>query len=280
MTRARLLLVGAFLIVGLGLLVASLPETPFRGGKLPWDTPTATPGAPGGQARFGEPTAILDVLLAVMILLFGVYVLVHITSPEGRRRILRQAVRLAVILVALFLARDLLAPRGVEEPEREAGPSAVLPWSGLDGAGGRREPSAPPTVPSWAGYLGAALLAGVIALWGWRRWGLRQPHSADQISEVLAEASAELSAGLPVADVVIRCWAQMVAIASRRAKEATAPPLTPRELAEKLVTLGFREEAVRALTRLFEEVRYGHKDSEPRRAEALAALAAIQQAHG
>lgn len=280
MTRARLLLGGGFLIVGLGLLVASLPATQFRGGRLPWDNPTATPGAPGGQARFGEPTAILDVLVAVILLLFGVYVLVHITTPEGRRRILRQALRLAVILVALFLARDLWMPRGIEEPEPEAGPPAVLPWSGLRGAGAGREPSAPPTVPSWAGYLGAALLAGVVALWGWRRWGLRQPHSADQISEVMAEASAQLSAGSPVADVVIRCWAQMVAIASRRAKEATAPPLTPRELAARLVALGFREEAVRALTKLFEEVRYGHKDSEPRRAEALAALAAIQHAEG
>ncbi len=278
MTRTRLLLLGALLIGGLGLLVASLSGIQFRGGRLPWGTPPE--GAPGGAVHFGEPTVLLDLLLALVLVVCVVYVAVHIGTAEGRRRILRQLLRVAFVLLALFLARDLLQrPEGVE-PEPAAGPPAALPWSAPAGGAGEGASSRPPAVPSWAAYLGAALLAGALGFWAWRRWGRPQPGEADEIRNALAEASADLSAGFPVADVVIRCWTQMVAIAARRAREATAPQLTPRELAERLVALGFREDAVRALTRLFEEVRYGHKDSEPRRAEALAALAAIQHAHG
>lgn len=278
MTRPRLLLLGALLIGGLGLLVASLSGTHFREGSLSWGAPPE--GAPGGAAHFGEPTALLDILLAIVLVLFGVYVIVHIATPEGRRRILRQMLRLAVVLLVLFLARDLLQRREGAELTPEGGPPAALPWSLPAGGEGTVAGSAPPAVPGWVVSLAAAVLAGGIALWLWRRWRVPPPGELDEIRAALDEASADLSAGVSVADVVVRCWAQMVAIASRRMKDATAPQLTARELAERLVALGFREEAVRVLTKLFEEVRYGHKDSESRRAEALAALAAIRQAHG
>jgi hypothetical protein len=61
---------------------------------------------------------------------------------------------------------------------------------------------------------------------------------------------------------------------------ANAPTLTAREFAEALAGLGFWEPAVRRLTELFEEVRYGRKAEEPRRDEALAALTAVEQAYG
>ncbi|MCX7750977.1 MAG: hypothetical protein N2320_05520 [Candidatus Bipolaricaulota bacterium] len=281
MTRARLLLLGALLLGGLGILTAALAGVEFRGGRLPWGGEETEQGPPGGSVPLEFPDALLDLLVVVVLGMVAVYVGAQLLTPEGRRRLLRQAAVLGAVVLVLLAARGFfqrLQPG--PEPGGEPGPPAVLPWS----AGGEMEsappPPSPPRVPGWAAYLGAALLAGAAAVLLLRWWSSRRPSAGDEVREALAEASADLQAGLPVADVVIRCWAQMVAIVSKRVQEATAPEVTPRELAQRLVALGFREEGVLVLTRLFEEVRYGHKDSEPRRGEALAALAAVQRAYG
>lgn len=92
-------------------------------------------------------------------------------------------------------------------------------------------------------------------------------------------ALAELRGGAPVTDVVLRCWVRMVEILSKRSGACDRPDLTPREFAELLGKLGFRHEAIGLLTKLFEEVRYGRKESGPRRADALAALSALERAY-
>lgn len=280
MNRKWLLLFGAFLIGGAGLLAAALAGLEFRGGRLPWGGGEAEPDLPGGNVPLELPSALFDLLVVVLLVVLLGYVAAQLLTPEGRRRLLRQALWLGLVLLVLFLARGIFQRiQAPLEPEPEAGPPAVLPWS-VGGAPSGAPPATPPTAPGWAAYLGAALLAGALGFVLWRWWTARRPSAADEVREALAEASADLQAGLPVADVVVRCWARMVAIFSRRVKEATAPEVTPRELAERLVALGFREEGVWVLTRLFEEVRYGHKDSEPRRGEALAALEAIERAYG
>ncbi len=280
MTRTQLLLLGALLIGGVGLLAAALAGLEFRGGRLPWGGGEAEPDLPGGNVPLELPGSLFDLLVVALLALLLVYGATQLLTPEGRRRLLRQALWLGLVILGLFLARGIflrIQPPLVPEPE--PGPPAVLPWSAGGGPSGA-PPSTPPTVPGWAAYLGAALLAGALGFALWRWWSSRRPSTADEVREALAEASADLQAGLPVADAVVRCWARMVGIFSRRVKEATAPEVTPRELAERLVALGFREEGVWVLTRLFEEVRYGHKDSEPRRGEALAALEAIERAYG
>jgi len=72
----------------------------------------------------------------------------------------------------------------------------------------------------------------------------------------------------------------MVEILSFRSGVRNAPNMTPREFARLLNIHGFNEQAVDRLTRLFEEVRYGNMQAEPRREEALAAVSDIEHAYG
>lgn len=278
MTRTRLLLLGTLLIGGLGLLASALAGVQFRGARLEWEQGTEQ-GRPGEGVPFGFPELALDVLVVLLLALTGLYVAVNLTTREGRQRLLRAAAVLGTAAVVLLLARGLVGPPSVAPGLEDKETAAALPaWD--PGFAERAPPARPPALPGWAGYVGSGLIALGVAFLVWRRWASRQPSAAEEVRAAVDAASADLMAGLPVADVVVRCWAQMAAIFARRVREATAPEVTPRELAERLVALGFREEGVWVLTRLFEEVRYGHKDSEPRRGEALAALAAIERAYG
>jgi hypothetical protein len=143
----------------------------------------------------------------------------------------------------------------------------------------------PPEPPAWAASLVAFVLAVLVAWWGWRwagrgRSAASTEKAAESIAAAAADAAAQLRRGAGVAETVIECWVRMAEILSTRTGVANAPTLTAREFAEALARLGFREPAVRRLTELFEEVRYGRKAGEPRRDEALAALTAVEQAYG
>jgi hypothetical protein len=280
MTRARMLVLGGLLIVIVGLLASGLAGIEFRGGRIPLPPPTLALGEPGGMLYLGTPEWILDAIRAVIVVALVVSVIALIVSPQARRRLLVWLAVLALVLLVLSLAEDRLR-RLIPEPEPEPEPAAVLPVPPEFGAledPEAAEPPPPPQVPDWIAIVGGAALAAAIALWVLHRFRLRLPGEEEEIREAMASASADLAQGLPVSDVVIRCWLRMVA--SQRARGANAPATTPRELADHLVRLGFREDAVLVLTKLFEEVRYGHKETEPRRAEALAALAAIERAYG
>jgi len=264
-------------VVLLGVLVASLSGVQFRGGRFS-ETPVDQ-GQPGGSVYLGNMEWFLYAMMAILYVVVAVEVIRAIIDPEKRRKALRRLLVLATMILVLYAVRDGFQFEVVEN-EPEPGPPAVLPWRNPEFVSGEEDSSAPPGVPDWAAYLGAATVTVVVGLWAWRRFWSRPSDDAGDIRDALASASADLTAGLPVADVVVRCWARMVALLSTRKPGADAPAVTPRELADRLVRLGFGEQSVLVLTKLFEEVRYGHKDSEPRRAEALAALAAIERAYG
>ncbi|HAZ30400.1 TPA: hypothetical protein DCY65_02375 [Candidatus Acetothermia bacterium] len=279
MTRTRLLLLGGLLVVVLGLLAAGLAGIEFRGGtRGPGPTPTP-PGAPGEQLVLPAPAGwILDVIAVVFLILLGARVLMSLLSRRARqdfRRLLPFLVLALGALLLLMLIRPIQPPQVREETEEVVAPD----FPGLS-EGPAREEAPPPRAPRWAVYLVAGIIGAGLALWAVRRFLARPPSPAAEIRAAVSSASAELAQGLPVSDVVICCWLRMVAVLSQRAKGADAPAVTPRELAERLVRLGFREESVLVLTKLFEEVRYGHKETEPRRGEALAALAAIERVYG
>lgn len=277
MTRARLAVLGCLLVVLLGVLVAGLSGVQFRGGRF--SEVQADEGQPGGSVYLGNMEWFLYAMMAILYAVVAVEVIRAIIDPERRRKALRRLLVLATMILVLYAVRDGFQFAAVED-EPEPGPPAVLPWRTPEFVSGGEEPSAPPGVPDWAAYLGAAALTVAAGLWAWRRFGSRPSDEAGDIRDALAAASADLTAGLPVSDVVVRCWARMVAVLSAKKPGADAPAVTPRELAHRLARLGFGEHSVLVLTKLFEEVRYGHKDSEPRRAEALAALAAIERAYG
>jgi len=283
MTRTRLFVLGGLLILVLGLLASGLAGIQFRGGTRGGE-PVDLWGEPGGVIPFGAPEWILDVIVIVFFVLLGARVVLALVSRRGSRVLLRRVgvLALATLLMLLLLTvyRSPHPPAEEEAAEEEVAGDVAAPSLSTPSQGEAREGSEPPRAPGWAVYLAAGIVGAGLAWWLVRRFTRRAPTQAEEIRDAVASASADLARGLPVSDVVIRCWLRMVEVLSRHATGADAPAVTPREFADRLVRLGFREEAVRVLTGLFEEVRYGHKESEPRRAEAVAALAAIERAYG
>lgn len=278
MTRTRLLVLGGLLVLVLGLLLSGLSGIEFRGGTRGRGPARAPLGAVGGRGAFAAPEWILDVIVILFFVVAAVQVAFVLLAQRDRRGLLRRLAMIALTLLVLFL----LAEYGPREPPKVEGPSGDVAVPALPGLteGEAREESERARAPGWAVYLVAGAVGVGLAWWVAGRLMSRPPSQAEEIRDAAHAASADLARGLPVADVVIRCWLRMVEILSRQARGADAPAVTPREFAQGLVRLGFREEAVWELTTLFEEVRYGRKESEPRRAAALAALAAIERAYG
>jgi len=187
----------------------------------------------------------------------------------------REQLLYLLFALGLIILRFHYLPRpGI--PEREEVPSAS---SSSANTGSQEEPV--PQAPKWAPYLAALVVAFGLAM----VLGLRLSAALDRrrkraaIREAVQEAFDALRGGAPVYDAVLRCWMRMVEILSKKSGARDQPSLTAREFVENLRKLGFQHEAIEVLTELFEEVRYGRKESEPRRAKALAALAALEQAY-
>lgn len=273
MVRWQVAVVGLGVVLLLGILAGALGSGEFRGGKpIPWPEEEDFFGGEATQIPDTTMTWILQILRLVIFLGLLVLLIELIFFKKARRRILKLLLSAFVFLCVWFL----FSPKEltIEEPPVEAVTGAV-------GAEGVPEAEGPPQAPGWAVYI-AALAAGLIlAFWLLprlsRRWA--RGRTARAIQEAAKTAKEELDRGLPVSDVVLRCWLRMVEILSAKAGAKDRPATTPREFAKALATLGFKSEAIEALTRMFEEVRYGHKESEARRELALAALAAIERAY-
>jgi len=292
MNKWRVLALGLTVVVLLGLLAAGLQTLEFRGGHQYAISDLEQPGW-GESAVLPLPYALMERILEAMPwFILGILILGAVVF---RRKLLREVIRFRVLIVFMVLLAliGLRAGHGLlpveEEVEQEfiPGPPAESwqpPFPPPEPGPGDTTPQSPPQLPWWVTYLVATALA-VPAVWlGWhfvRRAARRKQTevSDDSLQDIAAEAAAELRAGLPFDEVVIRCWARMAEILARRAG-GNAPQMTPRELASVLTRWGVRHEAVADLTRLFEEVRYGSKADAPRRDRAIAALAEIEEAYG
>jgi hypothetical protein len=125
----------------------------------------------------------------------------------------------------------------------------------------------------------SVLLAVGILGGGWLLWRRLSTlrHTQEQVAAGARAALADLEAGETLRDVIVRCYAAMnTAVADRRGINRQQA-VTPREFEQRLITQAeLPEHAVRRLTRLFEQVRYGaHNAGEREKAEARDCLQAI-----
>ena len=122
------------------------------------------------------------------------------------------------------------------------------------------------------GILFAIILAGM--LWQWWRYRRELKSFAelpvDDLRLRALQALHELRQGdAPLADVIRRCYREMVQTVHEQRGVYRERHVTPREFEERLLRVGFPELPVQRLTRLFEQVRYGHAsvgESEKRQA--------------
>jgi hypothetical protein len=155
------------------------------------------------------------------------------------------------------------------------------------GAGGDlgESPVFTPDPPSWLTLttilVGSLLAAVIIVAIIWRLRQLATPPSAtalEQLAEEAQNAMVALESGGDVSQTILRCYREMSRVLKQEKGIARESTMTPREFERRLIEWGLPQDSVRTLTRLFEQVRYGHIDAAaPEKDLALACLNDIVQ---
>lgn len=109
------------------------------------------------------------------------------------------------------------------------------------------------------------IFAIALSLGLWRWWQYQRVLKSfaelpvDELRLRALQALHELRQGdTPLADVIRRCYREMVQTVHEQRGVYRERHVTPREFEARLLQVGFPEPPVQRLTRLFEQVRYGH----------------------
>jgi hypothetical protein len=266
----------ALLLLAGGLSTFTLQ--PGRSFQLATPEPTAAAEAPltTGPAS-AWPITLMKGVLAVLLLLFPVSVIFAMLSKEGRKRLITNAVMIAMVLLLL---------NGVQKMQRQF-QQMNQPDSVPSNAIGQvsSEPLPPPPEPPSDEFvlvttLVIVVLGGVMVLWFGRRWLFpKQTPALEQIAEEADRARTALADGGAVEDVVVRCYRQMSRIVAEARDLRRSQSATPREFETTLVKAGLPLAPLDALTHLFEDVRYGGVQPGPKeRQAAIDSLTAISAA--
>ena len=269
-----LLVVGALLI-----LANTLPNAEFRRGNGLFDLIDQM------LALFTERSApeplifppIVWSLIAAGFWLFMILAAGYLIFTKDGRRELPALVKLfargfvLAWVVLLVLRLDNATTEEMAETEETSGEPADLPFDDFETTqlAERLEnlvlelpesPSAQAALVVVAIFFAIALL---ISLWRW--WQYRQELKefaelpVDALRLRALQALQELRQGdVLLADVIRRCYREMVQTVQEQRGVYRERHVTPREFEQRLLKVGFPQSPVERLTRLFEQVRYGH----------------------
>jgi hypothetical protein len=247
------LAIGALMILASGISKILFVPEPFVLSTSSEEQPVAALG----RLRFVGSELIFYVLFALFLLAIISMVLV----PEGRVRLMR----LILLIAVLYLLSQLLAPRIQTEEQQIVKTETANPIGSNDFQPLMTpQPNLSPNLetPAWlvtAAGIGLALLivGGIAVIF----WLIAHQKSSTMIPEEIsleAQAAVEaLEAGGDFQDVILRCYARMSQVLSEQRGVSRDSSMTPHEFERVLIKLGFPSEPIRTITHLFEEVRYG-----------------------
>jgi flagellar biogenesis protein FliO len=286
MNRKRWLLLFSFVVlVALAVLASSLHDVQFQPGR----SVPSVPSSPSLIAPLAieslRTTPLWKILLFWVAFLIGITLLIYLLPPDIRKRLLKQMFGLAIGVLAFIIA---LRYRIIQLPQFVSGPP-VQPTQlaiGLDS----KLPTPtfqPPAMVPWVTYLislGVLLALLLIAWTGYRWWmrsRVRRYSRLNDLAEIARSSLDDLASGREWGDVIIQSYVRMSDAVSERRGLFRAEAMTPREFADRLEFAGLPADAVKRLTRLFESVRYGGRESSQTDVhEAIACLNSILQACG
>jgi len=248
------LLVLIYLIASLGGLILQ-PAKPFAYIENSKDISIAL------RPNWNGLIYIFYIVVALLVVLF------FLLPPDQKKRLLIGLARFAIIGLVIYLIFSQLGSGGTPGPRPEPtdqfyrmktpGPSAT-PAPGVTPA-----VYTPPGIPLWTSYLAGLLILVVIAGgWGWMAWrGSRKKAPYQSLAEIARSALSEIDDGKDWGDAILNAYHRMTnAVAHWRGIHRQAA-MTPAEFAAFLTSAQLPGEAVRRLTSLFEQVRYGSKSS-------------------
>ena len=272
-------------IVAMLLLSAGLSGLDFLPGR-----PFSLEGYPLFEAGQNSPLPGRDILLFIVrvvyflaLALLPILIIWLIVSPEARKALLKQLLRLLIIFIILYLAINRL--RGILGTTTEITFQGTAPPA--EGLAGSSPTDTFAFNPSQTlvlvASLGVALLLTVLVVGiAWSVWRHRRPrHPLERLAQEAQNALDALWAGGDLRNVVIRCYLEMSRVVSKQRGIRRDLAMTPREFEYYLEEKGLPGEPVRQLTRLFEEVRYGTLiPGENEKRQAVASLTAIVEVCG
>jgi hypothetical protein len=264
-------------LLALTLLAAALRDFSFRPaepfsfnvGQLP---PLLRPIGQGQELPGWKILLFGGLLLVVFV------VLMLLLDPEIRKRLLRRLFRFFMTMLALWLAMNYAYEHGhlkltldlflAGGPSASDTPATVFPEY------------VPPQINPWLVFAVSFGIALVLVLLAWliytRRPGAGRAFSMDEIAGIAREAQSGLQEGRNWDDAIVRCYVRMNEVVTQERGLVRQLGTTPAEFALRMERAGLPGEAVRTLTHLFENVRYGGQTTGPAERDlAAAALAAI-----
>jgi hypothetical protein len=238
------------------------------------------------------PASTLELLLMMamffLTLILILWIITFIIRPQARKRMLR---RILIYLVLLLLAHSVL--NFVEKLEALNDPAANEAAQGQTEPTGLAEPPPSPPAfvinhPQWLVWGVAFVLMSLILVGGWfifRSRSLAEPAAeTDRLDLLLREARQaidHLQQGGDLRNSVLDCYQAMSRILSEEQGIEREQGMTARDFEQHLAEIGFKDEHIRRLTRLFEKVRYGRTTPSPaEETEAIDCLSAIVQSYG
>ncbi|MFP4345212.1 MAG: DUF4129 domain-containing protein [Anaerolineales bacterium] len=223
---------------------------------------------------------ILQFFIAAGILLLPIFIVYLVISPEFRKQVLRDILRLALFVAAFEVLRHSPLFQEMDEIFGEIAERPALEISSLPETPALSTPTSSSVLVTVVTVVVALLVAAAVLTVAWRAWQRRrQEPPLERLAQEAATAVAELRAGADVRDTVTRCYVRMMEEVERAKGLRRERTLTAREFEAYLESRGLPAGPVRDLTRLFEQVRYGFTSPGEEQAQrAIDSLTAIVEA--
>ena len=274
--RNSILLLGTVSVLII-IIAMSLPNLTLSPGQ-PFALEQAQLGIDGTTTTLQGGQAIIWVIRGIIglaLIIFPLYVVFSMFTQEGRKRLFADIMVISILLLLTSFIQKLPAKEQKQEPQ----PIIVAPRN-LNGDSGLPVSVFSPTPPAW--LTPAVILVGsvlvVIIIFVMIRFFRRTPPSDFLIEELAQEAQnaiRALNTGGDLKGTVIRCYSEMTRIVKQQKGIERDTTMTVREFEDHLTNTGLPQEALKTLTRLFEQVRYG--GSQAGRLEEQLALSCLTE---
>jgi hypothetical protein len=277
------------LLAGAGVLIIflamSLPTLHLSEGKPFTLAQPASGGSLGAATLEGGDLLywVVRGFVAFALIFLPIYIIQSMMSKRGRQRLIFYI----IVFAALFYLADYLHNHPLDKKEEEQ-PPVVMGSQEIDGQTGQTPTEFLADPPSWltiaiiatASVITVLVIVLVLVIIQ-RRRRKAPPTALEKLAETAQNTVAAIQSGGDFKLSVIRCYQQMMQVVKEEKGIAREASMTTREFEDQLIRRGMPQDAIRTLTRLFEQVRYGSLPSTPQDEElAVTSLSDIAIACG
>lgn len=219
---------------------------------------------------------IVRAVYTIALICFPIAIFLMLTSKESRKRLIRTL--LLLFLLTIVLSRYVMNSQITEEE--------IL----LDAGATMPEPSDleletsiteefESNIPRWIVLTISTVLVITVIVIGYVLYRILFPTQQQYapFSEIAEQAQAALDAvqlGADYRNIIMQCYAEMLRIVREQRGLKRNSAVTASEFIASLVKMGYPEDAVKQLTKLFEDARYGSKQHTPQQEQT--AISSLQ----